>query len=69
MKKEILIITSTFYLLFGCASSKPHVLSGEIKPEQAQMQALNLCSGQNKIVDLKYRKKLTIWELGKNKFT
>jgi hypothetical protein len=38
-------------------------------PVQTDMQELNLCSGQNKIVDLKYRKKFTIWELGKNKFT
>jgi hypothetical protein len=34
-----------------------------------EMQALNLCGGQKKIAGLKYRKKFTIWELGKNRFT
>jgi hypothetical protein len=34
-----------------------------------EMQALNLCGGQKKIAGLKYGKKFTIWELGKNKFT
>jgi hypothetical protein len=33
-----------------------------------EMQALNLC-GNNKIAGSQYRKKFTIWELGKNKFT
>jgi hypothetical protein len=38
-------------------------------PFVEEMQALNLCGGQKKIAGLKYGKKFTIWELGKNKFT
>jgi hypothetical protein len=38
-------------------------------PIQMEMQDLNLCGSQSKIIVSQYRKRFTIWELGKNKFT
>jgi hypothetical protein len=38
-------------------------------PVQTEMQKLNFDGSQNKIIGSQYRKKYTIWELGKNKFT
>jgi hypothetical protein len=37
-------------------------------PEQTEMQNLNRCDAQSRMVDSQYKKSLTIWELGKNKF-
>jgi hypothetical protein len=38
-------------------------------PVQMEMQYLNHYCSQSKIPASQYRKKLTIWELGKNRFT
>jgi hypothetical protein len=35
----------------------------------SDMLELNLCGSQSIIVTLQYKKRFTIWELGKNKFT
>jgi hypothetical protein len=36
---------------------------------QTEKHKLSLCFRRNKIADSQYRKKITIWELEKNKFT
>jgi hypothetical protein len=38
-------------------------------PVQMEMLELNRCDNQCKITGLPYRKRFTVWELGKNKFT
>jgi hypothetical protein len=38
-------------------------------PAQIKMLKLKHCDNQCKIAGLPYKKRLTVWELGKNKFT
>jgi hypothetical protein len=45
------------------------VLCFSVSPVQTDMPEQNLCGIQRKITASQYRKNLSIWELGKNKFT
>jgi hypothetical protein len=39
-----------------------------VLPVQPEMQTQNFCCRQNEIAHSQYKKNLTVWELGKNKF-